>query len=193
MGHTIIKGAGVEGYAAEVDDHGRLSVKSSMISHMSHHSTYHKNGYRKVFKTTLAGTSETACAFVYNSDQTSDFEIYKVLISSDGNADVSLKVGETYTSGGTLIEMVNTNLSVSTLPTALTYEGGAAGDLALAASNSREMNGEYLAANQPYEHNYEGGLVLTPRTGFAIHITGVANQKIKITIEMALHVKGTKL
>lgn len=190
---TIIESGGSEANKAIVDDHGRLSVKSSVVSHMSHHSSWHKNAYRKVFKTTLQGTSETALAFLYNQDSSVDIEIYKIVISSDANIETIFDVGETYSSGGNSIDVVNTNLSVSTTPTVDSYEGGSGGNLALISTNEREMNGGFIGAYAPYEHNYDGGLILTPKTGISIYGIGAANNKIKITIEFALHAKGTKL
>jgi len=60
---TIEDGFG-SGQLAEVDEHGRLYTKSNIISHMSHHAAYHKNGFVKNFDCTLADTSATNIAFL---------------------------------------------------------------------------------------------------------------------------------
>jgi len=192
MDLMIVNGKG-ERFAAEVDSHGRLYTRSNMVSHMSHHATFHKNAFRKNFETVLADGNEACCALIYNTDQTKDIEIYYVRISSDANVEVIVKVNNSYSSGGNEVEMVNTNLSSAKQPTADLYEGGASGDIVVGVANSVELGGAFVGAYAPYITDEEGSIIVTPKKSLSFHVTGTAGNKVKISIGFALHDEGTKL
>lgn len=192
MDLMLVNGTGKR-YAAEVDSHGRLYTRANVVSHMSHHATYHKNAFRKIFNTTLADTNEACCALLYNSDQTKDIEIYYVRISCNANVELTVKVNNTYDSGGNLLDMVNTNLSSATQPLADTYEGGANGDIVVGTSNSEDLDGAFIGAYRPYITDEEGSIIVTPKKSLSFHITGAAGNEVKISIGFALHDEGTKL
>jgi len=193
MSFTIIEDGLGKGNKAEVDNHGRLSTKAVHVSHLSHHSTYHKNTYMAIFNTTLAGTSETDCAFLYNDSTDKDIEIYFISVSCTANCELISKVGNTYTSGGVATVPVNTNLSSVAVSPALLYEGGVSADLVLASTLEREFCGAYLGSHRPLRFDYEGAVVLSPKSGITFAIVGAASDKVKVSVAYSLHNEGTRL
>jgi len=193
MSELIIKDGQGKGFSAEVDDHGRLSVKSSFISHMSHHATCHKNSYMTVHNTTLQGTSETPCVLLLNSDPTKDLELYWVRVSSTAAVEVNMYSGNTYTSGGTEITYTNLNLGTPNSSVVTAYEGGASGDLVLDTTVNNLLDGGYINANSQNPGDYEGGVVLPFSQSISFKVIGAASDKIKIMLAYALHEKGTRL
>ena len=192
MDLMIVNGKGRR-FAAEVDDHGRLYTRANVVSHMSHHATFHKNAYRCVFDTTLADGSEACVVHIKNTDQTKDVEIYYVTISADANIELNAKIGVIRTSGGTSVDAVNTNLSTSAEPTLSSYSGGASDDMVVSESDAKNLGGVFVGANQPHMQDQEGSIVVTPGKTFSFHVTGAAGNKVKIAIAFALHSEGTKL
>lgn len=193
MSHFIIKDGRGTGGAAKVDDHGRLYTRSNYVSHMSHHATYHKNAYIKSFETTLAGATETPCAFLQNTDSTKDIEIYWLRISSDANVEFNIYSDNDYVSGGNSVKLINTNLGQPTSLDVNTYEGGASANLALLTTHNFLMDGGFVPAYGLFDSDYQGGLVLGNTRSVAIKVTGALNDKIKITMGLSLHTEGTKL
>ena len=192
MSDIVITSGGSNPYKAIVDDHGRIQCLSIQVSHMAHHSSYHHNAYMKVYSTTLASTNEDAVALLYNSSEGKDLELYSITISSDSDVDISVKVGESYISGGTSVDVVNTNTSSSVLPSVVSYEGGA-GNLVLDTTNSKELDGQFAGARRPIVLDYSGAIILSPKKGVAFYAQGAIGDKVKVTIEFALHTEGTKL
>lgn len=192
MSHTIKDGKGT-GNQAEVDDHGRLYTKANVVSHMSHHATYHKNGYVKSFETTLAGTGLTNCAFLQNIDNAKDIEIYWMTISADADVEIDIVSDNDYTSGGAAVTCLNTNLGNPTALSANTYEGGASADLVLSTTHDFLIDGFFLGAHRPFDPEYQGGIVLGLTRSIAVKATGAIGDKVKVTMGFALHAEGTKL
>lgn len=190
---SIIEDGRGTGNKALVDDHGRLFVRSNHVSHLSHHSTSHKNAYIEKFETTLAGASETHCALITNDDPSKDIEIYAVRISADANIEATLCVNDVYISGGNEIDPVNFNLSTNIIPTVTSYEGGSAGDLAVDSVNEKEIDSMFILANSPNREDLEGALVIPFSKSLSIKVIGVATNRIKVTITYALHNAGTEL
>ena len=120
-------------------------------------------------------------------------EIYYIRASSDSNVEVAVKVNDFRSSGGAAIVMKNTNLSSSATMTVESYEGGASGDITSDVSNSVEIDGAFLSANQSYKDDYEGSIVVTPGKSISFYATGAATDKVKISIALALHSEGQKL
>lgn len=193
MSHFIIKDGRGSGEAVQVDDHGRLYTRANIVSHMSHHATFHKNGYVKMFETTLADSTLTNCAFLQNTDGTKDLEIYWLRISADADVEIDIISDNDYASGGTALTMLNTNLGNPTSLGALVYEGGASADLVLTTTHNFLIDGLFLAANTPFNCEYEGGIVLGNTRSLAIKATGAAGNKIKVMLGFAPHAEGTKL
>ena len=189
----IIQDGRGTGQSAEVDDHGRLSVKANIVSHMSHHATYHKNAFVCTFDTTLQGTSSTPVAFLKNDKSGADFEIYWVKISSDANVEILVSGNDTRTSGGTTCTPTNTNLGSNITSSATIYKGGSAGDLVLASTVAVDLNGFFMGANAPTVFSYEGGLVLPFTKSIAIRAIGASSDKVKVTIGYAIHSEGARL
>ena len=102
-------------------------------------------------------------------------------------------VNNTYSSGGESVEVVNTNLSSSILPTVITYQGGASGDLVVDNSDELEIGGIFIGANVPFQSNQDGSIVVTYKKSLCFKATGVAGNKIKVTLSFALHDAGEKL
>lgn len=192
MSTRILDGKGTGNYA-EVDDHGRLYVKSNIVSHMSHHTTFHKNAYVKSFETTLADTSETPCALLYNNSSSSDLEIYWVRISANAAVEVDIYTDSSYTSDGTSISSINTNIGTANALSVIQYEGGSSADLVVNTSSEQLADGFFLAANDLIDMSYEGGIVLPFKKGVVIKVTGAATNKVKITMGFAVHSAGYKL
>jgi len=193
MSHFIIKDGTGSGNTALVDDHGRLFVRATAINPMGHHATYHKNAYIKSFETTLAGSTLSPCAFFHNTDTGRDVEIYWLRVSSNAAVQVDIVSDNDYTSGGTAVEMINTNLGSPSALTADVYEGGASGDLVLSTTNGSLFDGFFLKENERCFCDFEGGIVLGYTRSLAIKIKGAAGDKIKITLGVALHEAGAKL
>lgn len=190
---SIIEDGRGTGQKALVDDHGRLATKAVIVGHLSHHATYHKNSYRQVFETTLADSNEAVCFLLYNSDAATDIEIYDITMSSDANVEIVETVNETYASGGNSIEYVNTNLGSNKQPSVVSYEGGASDDLVTSTTNSSNIGGQFISASKPYHINMDGSVVVTFKKSYAIRVTGSAGNKVKITVQFAVHEAGTEL
>lgn len=190
---TQIKDGKGTGNRAEVDDHGRLYTKANVISHMSHHATYHKNGFICTFDTTLQDTSSTPIAFLKNTKSSSDYEIYWVHISSDSNVEILISKNDTRDSGGASCTPSNTNFGSSIASGATMYEGTTSGDLVLSSTVAESVDGFYISANNVHFHNYEGGLVLPFTKTLALRAIGTNGDKVKVTLGFAIHSEGAKL
>lgn len=193
MSHITIKDGQGTGFALHIDDHGRAYTRANIVSHMSHHATYHKNAYIKSFETTLAGGSETACAFIQNTDSTKDIELYWMRFSSDANVAVKIISDNDYSSGGNSLTMLNTNLGQPTALVASVYEGGASANLSLTTTHDFLVDGFFCAAYDSIWYSYDGGIVLGNTRSFAVKVTGANGDKVKITMGLALHTEGAKL
>ncbi|RLF67101.1 MAG: hypothetical protein DRN30_00720 [Thermoplasmata archaeon] len=193
MSDFSIKDGTGKGHSALVDDHGRLYTRANMISHMSHHATYHKNAYIKSFETTLADGNITSCAFLQNTDSTKDIELYWIRVSADANVQIDAISDNDYNSGGNAVTPLNTNLGNPTSLSVLAYEGGASADLILTTTHDFLIDGRFLGAYSSCNCDYEGGIVLGNTRSFAIKATGAAGNKVKVTIGFALHDEGAKL
>ena len=192
MSNVIQDGKG-RGFRAEVDDHGRLFTRANVIGHMSHHATYHKNAYIGLFETTLADTSQAACAFLQNTDAGKDIEIYWMRVSANADVEVDIISDNDYGSLGAAASVYNTNLATPNALSANLYEGGASGDLVLVTTHNFPLDGYFSAANSPLSMNYDGGLVLGHTRSIAVKVTGAANDKVKVMMGFALHAKDTQL
>jgi len=194
MSENIIKDGKGTGNGAQVDDHGRLFVKSNHVSHMSHHATYHKNAYIKEYNTTLADANETITALLYNNSSATDLEIYWLNITSDSNVTISIYIGgESFVSGGNQLTAVNTNTGTNVQSSAaVLYEGGSSADLVV-TGDTNEIDGAFIGAYDKERIDYEGGIVITYKKSLSIHAEGAASDKIKISIAFAEHAAGTKL
>lgn len=192
MAEIIEDGHGT-GNKLAIDDHGRAATKSITVSHLSHHATYHKNCYMGVYDTVLAGTSDTICAMLYNNSSSKDLEIYSVSVSSDANVKMTVKVGETYTSGGVVVELVNSNRSSTAAADVLSYEGGPSANMVVGTGDSKMFCGAHLGASRPFRFSYEGAVVLTPKTGIQIYVKGASTNDVRVTFAYAEHATGTKL
>lgn len=193
MSDMSIKDGKGKGFSADVDDHGRLYVKSNIITHLAHHATYHKNVYVSPFKTTLSDTSETPILFFQNNSSDKDLIIHNIIISSNANIETFARIGELRSSGGNLLAMVNTNTGVNIAGEGVAYEGGASADLVLDDTNSQEIDGAFIAANAPLLNDYQGAVVLAPTKTLAVYAQGAASNKVKIVMVYTSHPEGTKL
>ena len=185
-----IKDGGGTSQMASVDDHGRLSVKANHISHQSHHSTFHKNFFFNSFSTTLSGATEEPCLFIKNGGG-SDGEFYELIISSNAEYKFRIVVNPEYTSGGTAVTSVNSNLGSGKISSLTMYQGGNV--LALNPALEKTILEIFKGARESYEFNYEGSLIISPGSSYAIYVTGVASQEVKININNSFHSEGTKL
>jgi len=188
----VIKDGTGAGFGVKVDDHNRLYTLANVVSHMSHHATYHKNGFVKSFSTTLPDTSETVVASLENNSASSDYELYWVRVSSESAVEVNIYKGGSRSGGGTLLELENTNFGGSSIADDISYEGGASGDLAV-SGDAALIDGCFLAAGGTKEFEYFGGIVLPRTTSFVIKVIGAATDKVKVTLGFALHAADTKL
>lgn len=193
MGHGIIQDGRGSGNSAEVDNHGRLYTRANVIGHMSHHATYHKNGYIGVFNTTLADGTISPCAFLQNSDNANDIEIYWLKISSDADMEIDIISDNDYSAGGATSNMFNTNLAHPVALSATIYQGGGSGDLVLTTTHNFAIDGFFLGAHRPHCMDYDGGIVLGLTRSIAVKATGAAGNKVKVMMGFALHSKDTKL
>lgn len=193
MSGTIIKDGRGSGRSAEVDDHGRLYTKSNIVGHMSHHATYHKNGFIELFETTLPDSNETQCMYVENSNTGKEFEIYWLRISSNSDVEIIVRTDASRTSGGNSKSMTNTYIGNGNVANATAYEGGSSGNLVVDATESSVIDGIFLAANDGHEFEYDGGIVIPFSRTFSISAIGAVSDKVKIMLGVAMHETGTKL
>lgn len=193
MSSFMIENGGIESNKVEVDNHGRLYTKANVISHMSHHAAYHKNGFIKNFDCTLAGTSATNIAYLNCNKADSEFEIYWLRISSDAAVKITLHKNETYSSGGSSVDMENTDFGSQITSSAQAYEGGASANLTLGSTLAKEFDGFFLGANDLIDYTYDGGIIIPFTKSMTIKATGAANDKVKVVIGFSIHGLGTKL
>jgi len=190
---TFLEDAHGTGNKMKIDDHGRAYVLANTIPHMSHHCTYHKNAFSKLFQTTLSTSSEEPVFNITNNLPGKEYEIYWVRISSDANLDIHLFGGGVYTSGGNRLEMMNTYLGNGITSGATIYEGGASGSLVVDTTDATEFDGVFLGAYKPHDFNYEGGVVIPFGKSVAITADGTAGDKVKLQFGFAIHDEGQKL
>lgn len=192
MSGSIKDGSG-SGKLATVDNHGRLLTRSHTIGHMSHHATTHKNAYIKVMETTFPDANQTVCALLYNNDPTTELEVYWVKLSSDSSVEMTVRCGNTYTSGGTAVEFVNTHLGAVNDLNIISYEGGSSGDMIVDTTVNVEIDALYLKSYEQIDGSYDGGIIIPYKQSISFKAAGVANDKVKVTIGFAVHSKGTEL
>lgn len=181
------------GNSAEVDDHGRLYTKANVISHMSHHATYHKNAFIKNYNTTLPGTSETVCMIAINDSSANDIESHWLRISANADVEIKIYVDGVYASGGTLVVQENTNRTSKSISSIIGYEGGASGNIVLDTTNEKEIDGFFCAANAPIDIDLQGGIIFGKENSIAVKAIGAGGDKIKITLATSAHPAGSKL
>ena len=192
----VIKDGTGKGYLAKVDDHGRLAVAANIIDHKQHHALYHKNLYIMDFSIVLGGTTETPLAFFKNLDGTKDFEIYSAEVNADTQTDVFWHFDDEYTSGGTVVDPINSNRgSGATISTAQAtiYEGGASDNLALDSTNRVTFHSSFLSANSSHQMSFDGSLILTSNTTASMTVKGSTSGRVNLTVVMAYHTAGTIL
>lgn len=182
-----------KGYEAQVDDHGRLYVKSNHVSHMSHHATYHKDAFMASGTLTAADGNEAPLFFIKNTTNDSDIEIYNSFISSDSNTLIQMYSNAEYSSGGDTVSPINTNLASSLTKSVSIYQGGASDDLVLTTTNAELMWSSYVGAYSQEDVNWDGMIVLPPGKSLYFTATGAASDVVKITIAYAWHSTGTAL
>lgn len=192
-GAVVIKDGRGSGQGALVDDHGRLFTRANVISHMSHHATFHKNGYIQLFETTLPGATRTHCMFIENTDPEKDLEVHWIRVSVDAAVEIIIAHGHEYTSGGSSVTLRNSNVGQPAAVTGNFYEGGASGDLTLNTAHDRVIDGAFMAANSREVFDYDGGLVLPNTKGLTVSAIGANTNKIKVMLGFALHEAGTQL
>lgn len=190
---TIIQDGRGNGYAAQVDDHGRLYVNANMVSHEQHHATFHANLFYIPFSLTLADTNEAPLFFYKNTHSGYDYEVYQIKISSDQNVLIRAKTNATYSSGGTIPTAVNTNRSSQIGITADLYEGGSSDNLVLTTTNEQLFDHEFVGAYRNEHLDFKGGLILP--TNSTVHLTaqGSAGGIVRGTMIVARHTEGYKL
>jgi len=193
---TLIKDGHGTGNIAKVDDHGRLWVSANMIDHKQHHALYHQNLYLVNFTTTLQDASATPIAFFKNLDGTKDFEIYTVEVSSDSDVELNWYFGDEYSSGGAAVAPVNSNRgSGKTISssTAIAYEGGTSGNLALTTTNRVQFHKTWVGGYRTHSEPFDGCLVFANDSTATMTATGAANDKVSVLVYMAYHTAGTVL
>ena len=188
----IVDGKG-SGKQCEVDDHGRLYTKANVISHMSHHATYHKNGYVGVFDTVLADTSEAVAMHFQSNAPGTEYEVYWLRVSTTANVEIKIYNGVTYTSGGNSVELMNTYFGNGNTSNTTAHEGGSSGDIAFSSTDATVFDGDLLGAYDHHDFTYEGGIVIPFSKHLTITATGSAGASIKITLGVAAHDEGIKL
>lgn len=182
-----------KGYEAQVDDHGRLFTRSNIISHTLHHATFHKDLFLATGGLTTADGNEAPLLFIRNDENDKDLEIHKVTISSDSNVLVKMYTGGVYSSGGTAVSPVNTNLSSTISRDVTILSGGTSDDLVITTTNQDIMWQSYIAANSMTDFNWDGALVMPFTKSLHFTVQGVASDLVTITIEYAWHKAGTTL
>jgi len=193
MSDIRIKDGHGTGHLAKVDDHGRLYVNANMVPHEQHHASYHKNMFTATFDVVLPDGNEHALAFYGNTHPGKDYEFYDMVISANAAVEIKLYTGADYTSGGTAVTAVNTNLGSGKVVTGDLYEGGASADLTLGTSNQVAGPKFFMASSDPHTITNKGALVLTTGTAFHMTATGSAASTVTVTLYFARHVAGYKL
>lgn len=189
----IIEDGQGQGASAQVDDHGRLYTKSNVISHMSHHATFHKNAFIEKLNTVLQGASLTTCAIITNDSNVDDVEIHWLRISADADMEIRIFVDSIYTSGGNEIVPENTNRASKNVSVIQAHEGGATGNLLVNVVIEKEIDGFFISANKPIDINLEGGIVLGKSNSYVIKAVGADTNKVKVVLATSNHAAGTKL
>ena len=178
---------------ALVDDHGRLYTKANVISHMSHHATYHNNGFVGVFDTTLPDGNATPCLHMENTNNGKEFELYWFRVSADAAVEIKVYIEQTRSSGGSVLTLNNTYAGHGNISNISTYEGGASADLVVDSTNAKVIDGAFIGANTPVNFEYEGGIVIPFGRNFSVEATGATGDKVKIMLGIAMHNVGTIL
>lgn len=189
---TLI-GANKERYGMIVDDHGRAYVKSNNVSHISHHSTYHKNSYIVPLRTVLAGSSETICGIIKNTSSVKDIELHWLRISSDANLEVKIYADTTRNAGGNEVIMKGMNLTSKSVSVVQAYEGGVSANLTDTANGEVEIDGFFLAANTIANINLEGGMVLGKDNTYCVKVFGANGNIVKVVLASSAHATGSVL
>ena len=176
-----------------IDNHGRARVLSNHVSHMSHHTTTHRNAFSKSFHTTLSTISEEAVLNVKNDFSGKEYEIYWLRCSSNANVHFHIYGGGVYTSGGVSVEFMNSYLGSGKTPSAVAYEGGASGSLIVDISDATNFDGSYVGAYSTHDFDYEGGIVIPFGKSVTITAEGAIGDKVEVQFGFAIHDEGEKL
>ena len=178
---------------AKVDDHGRLYVVNNHVSHMSHHSTYHKNAYAVPFETTLPDATQTPVFLFGNNDSTKDIECFDLIVSANADVEIDFYLNSGYTSGGASVDSTNLNVGAGKVFTPVAYEGGDSGDLVVDTTNEELLGGEFISANTRVANPLEGAIVLSNNYYMSIKATGANPNVVKGYLFFTIHEEGTKL
>jgi hypothetical protein len=190
---TIIEDGHGTGNKARVDDHGRVVVRSNMVSHMSHHASSHKNLFSLPLSTVLADGSETAVAFIKNTSPTEDMEFHIINIAADANVAYKIYVGDSYSAGGTPIIPLNTNIGTGTALVGSFYAGGASANLTVVTTLRDTLCHGYVQAYGDGIIRVDGGIILPPSKTMTVTATGAASDNILVNFYLTTHVAGTML
>lgn len=184
---------GRTGQIAEVDDHGRLAVRSITVNHLQHHALWHKNSYIAPFNVTLPDTSETPAFLITNNYSDQALELFDLHLSPDANTSFKVYVKATYTSGGTAVVPINTNVSTNLVADVTCYEGSSAGDLVVSTSNASVLSDRFVGAYDYVTFDFKGSIILGPTDSLLISVTGAANDIVKGDLEFTYHDLDTRL
>jgi hypothetical protein len=175
------------GQVAEVDDHGRLAVKSVNVNHLQHHALYHKNSYIVPFNVTLPDTSETGVFLITNNYQDQSLELFDLHITSDANVSFKVYVEATYSSGGTVVEPINTNISTNLVADVTCYEGNSAGDLVVSTSEATVLSDRFIGSYNSVTYDFKGSVILGPTDSMYVSVIGTGTDIIKGDLEFTYH------
>lgn len=190
---TIITDGRGTGSKAEVDDHGRLYVRTNHVSHLSHHSTYHLNVFVTRFEVTLPDSSETVAVVLYNSRNERDIEVFDMHVSCDAAVKLSFYRDGPYVSGGDTSTPLNLHLGSGVSPEIITYEGGASGDIVVDSTSEQKFGSVFLGSHTPSNIGTDGGLIIPGNKSFSIKATGAAGTVVTGMIIHTSHAAGTVL
>lgn len=191
MSFTVIESGGNTPHRALVDDHGRLSVKAGIVSHESHHASTHQNFYVATGDVTLTATTETTVLYIENSSSNLDMEVYWFTLGVNGNMGFEIYLDPTYTSGGSAVTSVNTNVGSTSESSTTIYEGSTGADLV--ASGGSKIRGCFAGAYTPYNFDFKGGLIIPRTKAIKITVTGSIGDIAKASFSYSFHSIGTQL
>ena len=185
---SIIKDGQGRGYAAAVDDLGRIQTNTVVVAHEQHHSVDIQNLFYSTYAVTLADTNEAPLVFYQNDHTARDYEIYDIRLSGTAATTFRIYVNSGYTSGGVSVTSVNANLAVSTQPILTQYEGGASDDLVVSAGTL--LLRTVVPANEERRLEFKGSFIIPTNKSFYITAQGSAAAEAYADINFAHNPAG---
>jgi len=185
---TIIKDGTGRGYAAGVDELGRIQANTVIVAHEQHHAVEYQNLFYATYGLTTADTNEAPLLFFQNDHTGREYEIYDVCVSADAAVIVRVYANSVYTSGGTEVVPVNMNLGSGQLPIVNSYEGGASDNLSITTSDL--LKAFHLPSNTAYGVGFKGSLIIPKGKGISVTAQGAGATEVLGTINFAHNPPG---